>query len=43
MMARVFNYLGLTVGFAIPRHGADEKKKAYACDITYATNNEIGF
>ena len=44
LMARVFNYLGLTVGLAIPRHGSrTKKKKAYACDITYATNNEIGF
>ena len=43
MMARVFNYLGLTVGLAIPGMEPDEKKKAYACDITYATNNEIGF
>ena len=43
MMARVFNYLGLTVGLAIPGMSAEEKKKAYACDITYATNNELGF
>ena len=43
MMARVFNYLGLTVGLAIPGMSSEDKKKAYACDITYATNNEIGF
>ena len=43
MMARVFNYMGLTVGLAIPGMTSEEKKKAYACDITYATNNEIGF
>ena len=43
MMARVFNYMGLTVGLAIPGMRAEEKKKAYACDITYATNNELGF
>ncbi|MBQ1985390.1 MAG: preprotein translocase subunit SecA [Clostridia bacterium] len=43
MMARVFNFLGLTVGLAIPGMKAAEKKEAYACDITYATNNEIGF
>lgn len=43
MMARVFNYMGLTVGLAIPGMGAEEKKQAYACDITYATNNELGF
>ena len=43
MMARVFNFLGLTVGLAIPGMKSDEKKAAYACDITYATNNEIGF
>ena len=43
MMARVFNFLGLTVGLAIPGMSSEEKKAAYACDITYATNNEIGF
>ncbi|MGN0478698.1 MAG: preprotein translocase subunit SecA [Hominenteromicrobium sp.] len=43
MMARVFNFMGLTVGLAIPGMTSEEKKKAYACDITYATNNEIGF
>ena len=43
MMARVFNFLGLTVGLAIPGMDPEEKKKSYACDITYATNNEIGF
>ncbi len=43
MMARVFNYLGLTVGLAIPGMSSEDKKAAYNCDITYATNNEIGF
>ncbi|MBR5260768.1 MAG: preprotein translocase subunit SecA, partial [Oscillospiraceae bacterium] len=43
MMARVFNFLGLTVGLAIPGMTSAEKKEAYACDITYATNNEVGF
>ena len=43
MMARVFNYMGLTVGLAIPGMNHEEKKKAYDCDITYATNNELGF
>jgi preprotein translocase subunit SecA len=33
----------LTVGLAIPGMSAEEKKKAYACDITYGTNNEFGF
>ena len=42
-MGRVHNFLGLTVGVIV--HGLDdeERKQAYACDITYATNNELGF
>ena len=43
MMARVFNYLGLTVGLALTGMHPAEKKAAYACDITYGTNNELGF
>ncbi|WP_322176110.1 preprotein translocase subunit SecA [Acutalibacter caecimuris] len=43
MMARVFNFMGLTVGLALTGMGPDEKKAAYACDITYGTNNEMGF
>ena len=42
-MGKVYRFLGLSVGLVI--HGVDkeEKKKAYAADITYGTNNEFGF
>ena len=42
-MGRVYNALGLTVGCI--RHGLtdEERRAAYACDVTYATNNELGF
>ncbi|MFZ4126013.1 MAG: DEAD/DEAH box helicase, partial [Rickettsiales bacterium] len=42
-MGKVFNFLGLTVG--VIHHGLDdnERKDAYNADITYATNNELGF
>ncbi len=42
-MGKVYRYLGLTVGLVI--HGVDkaDKKRAYAADITYGTNNEFGF
>ena len=43
MMARVFNFMGLTVGLAMNGMSSQEKKAAYACDITYGTNNEMGF
>ena len=43
MMARVFNFMGLTVGLALTGMNPQEKKAAYACDITYGTNNEMGF
>ena len=43
MMARVFNFMGLTVGLALTGMSSKEKKAAYACDITYGTNNEMGF
>ena len=43
MMARVFNFMGLTVGLAMTGMTSKEKKVAYACDITYGTNNEMGF
>ncbi len=42
-MGKVYKFLGLTVGVAITGMQDDEKKKAYACDITYGTNNEMGF
>ena len=42
-MGRVYKFLGMTVGVIV--HGLDdeERKAAYACDITYGTNNEYGF
>jgi len=42
-MGKVFNFLGLGVGVAISGMSGKEKKAAYNCDITYATNNELGF
>jgi len=42
-MGKVFNFLGLEVGVSISGMTSEEKKKAYSCDITYATNNELGF
>ena len=42
-MAKVFNALGLTCGFVFSDQPDDEKRAAYACDVTYATNNELGF
>ncbi len=42
-MGKVYKFLGLTVGVAISGMDDEEKKKAYACDITYGTNNEMGF
>ena len=42
-MSKVYGALGLTTGVVVPQQPEDEKKAAYACDITYATNNELGF
>jgi len=42
-MGRVFSFLGLTVGISISGMSGEEKQHAYSCDITYATNNELGF
>ena len=42
-MSKVYSALGLTTGVVVPQQEAEEKKAAYACDITYATNNELGF
>ena len=42
-MGKVFNFLGLEVGVAISGMSDEEKKAAYSCDVTYATNNELGF
>ncbi|GAA4808997.1 preprotein translocase subunit SecA [Nocardioides caeni] len=43
MMGRVHHFLGLTVGVILPSMRPAERRKAYACDITYGTNNELGF
>ena len=42
-MGKVHRFLGLTVGLSVAGMDMDEKRRAYQCDITYATNNEIGF
>ena len=42
-MGKVYKFLGLTVGLAIAGMNPGEKQKAYACDVTYGTNNEFGF
>ena len=42
-MAKVYGALGLTTGVIYPQQPEAEKKAAYACDVTYATNNELGF
>ena len=42
-MGKVYGALGMTTGVVYPQQPEDEKKEAYACDITYATNNELGF
>lgn len=42
-MSKVYTALGLTTGVVVPQQPEDEKKSAYQCDITYATNNELGF
>ena len=42
-MARLYNFLGLTVGVNLPHMPREEKQAAYAADVTYGTNNEFGF
>ncbi|MEY4055924.1 MAG: preprotein translocase subunit SecA [Pseudomonadota bacterium] len=42
-MSQIYNFLGLTVGVIVPNMPEDQRRAAYACDITYATNNELGF
>jgi preprotein translocase subunit SecA len=42
-MGKVFSFLGLSVGTVFSGMSGDEKQVAYSCDITYATNNELGF
>ncbi|PZM09455.1 preprotein translocase subunit SecA [Rhizobium tubonense] len=42
-MARIYGFLGLTTGVIVHGMSDEERQAAYACDITYATNNELGF
>ena len=42
-MGRIHEFLGLTVGVVLNSMDNDERRKAYNCDITYITNNELGF
>lgn len=41
--APVFEFLGMTVGINLSGYSQQQKKEAYACDVTYATNSELGF
>jgi preprotein translocase subunit SecA len=42
-MSRVYGFLGLSTGIIVHGLSDEERRAAYACDITYATNNELGF
>ena len=42
-MSKVYTALGMTTGVVYPQQEDEEKLEAYSCDITYATNNELGF
>ncbi|WP_338549567.1 preprotein translocase subunit SecA [Roseovarius phycicola] len=42
-MGKVYSALGMTTGVVYPQQPEPEKKEAYAADVTYATNNELGF
>src|SRR6478735_2011150 len=42
-MGRIYRFLGLTVGVIQNPHGDRERQEAYRCDVTYRTNNEVGF
>nr|WP_330391349.1 preprotein translocase subunit SecA [Peptoclostridium litorale] len=42
-MGKLYEFLGLSVGVAVHGQSPSERKYAYACDITYGTNNEFGF
>ena len=42
-MGKIYEYLGLTVGLIVHAKDKAERRQAYACDITYGTNNEMGF
>ena len=42
-MGKIYNFLGMSVGVVVSHQPPDEKREAYAADITYGTNNEFGF
>ena len=42
-MGEVYRFLGLTVGLNLNSMNATQKREAYNCDVTYSTNNELGF
>lgn len=42
-MGKIYNFLGLSVGVNLQEMNGEQKRKAYACDITYTTNSELGF
>ncbi|GAB3656492.1 preprotein translocase subunit SecA [Nocardioides korecus] len=42
-MGRIHRFLGLTIGVILPDMSPEERREAYGCDVTYATNNELGF
>src|SRR3989442_14707784 len=42
-MGKIYRFLGLSVGVNLPHMEPEVKRKAYAADITYGTNNEFGF
>ncbi|MBE6957525.1 MAG: preprotein translocase subunit SecA [Ruminococcaceae bacterium] len=42
-MGKVYKYMGLTVGLVIPSMNPAQRQQSYAADITYCTNNELGF
>ena len=42
-MGKVYKYMGLSVGLIVPGMKSNERREAYAADITYCTNNELGF
>jgi len=42
-MGKVYRFLGLSVGVILSQMPSDQRRKAYACDITYGTNSEFGF
>ena len=42
-MGEIYRFLGMTVGVIVPNLSDEQRREAYNCDITYATNNELGF